>query len=288
MSDLQYKWWQNALLGLFGPITEAMPQSGFYRCNGEPVAIWRERADVYCVVGAEYKEHDPVEIWVKCARFPVSEDAYNARIETGKWPGDMTPAGQLPPSDHNRPPAALQGGSLDLEAAEQWLAGHASITDQVAADEAANMRAALLEMSKKADGQREKEKAPHMAACRQIDAKWAPAVRKPKELADRLRAMLTAWLNSQKAVKVEQAATAIAQGAEPARVDIAPRAGGARGKRAALRTEKIAVVEDMRALVLALVDHPEITELAYRIANRSAKNGVPLPGTKIDERQVAA
>lgn len=281
----QYQWWRDALRGVFGAITEASPQSGFYRCAGEPVAIWREGADIYCVIGSEYADRDPAETWLKCAKFPVSEDAYQARIETGKWPGDVAPANAAP--GHNNPPA-IAHEALSLETAEQWLAGHPSISDQVAADEAANMRAALLEMSKQADGAREKEKAPHMASCRQIDAKWAPHVRRPKEIADKLRGMLTAWLNSQKPVKIEQAAQAIAQGAEPARIDTAPKAGGARGRRAALRTERFAVIDDMKALVASLADHPEITELAARIAQRSAKNGVPLAGTHIEERQVAA
>ena len=104
--DLVY--WKNALLGILGPIHENDPQCGWYRTRPKrgyasfPVRIWRDRKDAPLRALKAGKTTDPFDIWTWCCMNPVSEDAYNAALESGApWPDDVPssyrPSKAIPP-----------------------------------------------------------------------------------------------------------------------------------------------------------------------------------------------
>lgn len=289
-----YAWWRAALDGVTGPISDGDPQPGFYRTRRQrggpwlPAAIWiDEHGAAQAVVGADYEPTDPDAIWIACAKHPVPEADYRAACESGQWPGDA-PAPARGMGD-NAPPETIEDRiAASIETAEAWLDKVGEIGDTATGDQCANMRAALLALIKDADAQRDAEKRPHLEAGRAVDAKWRPVIDGCKAVADRLRAALTPWLRKLEDEKRARAAEQIAQGATVARADTAARAGGATGKRASLRTQRRAVIEDYPAALQFFAEHPEVKELVQRLANKVAAVNGTVPGVKISTEQVAA
>ncbi len=92
--DLVY--WKNALMGILGPIHENDPQCGWYRTRPKrgyasfPVRIWRGHEGAPLRALKAGKDVDPYDVWTWCCMNPVSEDAYNAALESGApWPDDV-------------------------------------------------------------------------------------------------------------------------------------------------------------------------------------------------------
>jgi hypothetical protein len=288
-----YEWWRAALSGVFGPVHERDPQPGFYRLRrkgaDEPVAIWRDENDaVICGVGADCAAADPMATWIAVAKHPVTEADYRARCETGRWPGEALPAAERGIGD-NRPPASVaERIDEQVNAVAEWLQKTGEIASATDGDIAANMRGALLQLVKEAEAAHAVEKRPHLEAGRQVDAKWKPIIEKARAAADRLRAALTPWLKRLEKERRADAGLAIARGAEVARSDVAARAGGATGRKAALRTRRVARVTDYRAAMLFFESHAEMRALVERLAQKVAAAGGEMPGVEITEERTAA
>lgn len=292
-----YAYWQNALAGVFAAVHDGHPQPGFYKLRRhkeapwEPVAIWHDAdaaTGIAVAVGAAYEARDPGQTWLSCAKYPVTEEAYRHACEHGSWPGDPTPEEPRGIGD-NQPPDTVSGRvAAAAEKAEAWLKRVAKIETEADANEAGNMKAELIALAKEADGERDKEKRPHLEAGRSIDEKWRLIIAKPQSLAKRLLDLLTPWMNQQSEIKKAAAAEAIATGAEPARVDTKVRVGGARGRAVHMRTEKSAEIVDIMAALTFLKAHPDIIAVVQRIANKMAKDNAPMPGCKIVESKRAA
>ena len=133
----------------------------------QPVAIFTQDGAVKAAVGKEFV--DPLSIWTWCADKPVSEADYKQALATGSWPGEI---------GHNSGDLSLkeeieERASLALE----WLATN-GIKTKIDADMAANYRAALLELKKRAEAEHKTAKAPHLEAGRKVDGSTeAPVVR---------------------------------------------------------------------------------------------------------------
>lgn len=282
-----YAWWRAAVDGIFGPVHDGHPQPGFYRRRKVkdgpwlPVAIWQDDETMACAVGRDMTADDVNATWIACAKHPVPEANYRAAVETGQWP-DETPAEASTRSGHNRPPQSVpELVEIEVKDALDWLAKVGEIGSKIDGDIAANRRAALLELLKRADTEREAEKRPHLEAGRAVDAKWKPIIDTARTAADRLRSALTPWLKKLADEKAAVAAQAIAEGRDTQRMDTVARAGGGRGKQASLRTVRRAVIKDYASALQFFAEHPEIKETVQRLANKVAQVNGQVPGVEI-------
>ena len=208
MTD-EFQNWRDAIAGNEVALHADIPHPGYYKMRkGKdgpwlPVAIWRKDGHLVCRVAGDMV--DPLAVWTWCAKNPVAKDAAKQAFDTGVWPGDV----------------AIGHNSGDLSLAEEiaearsqamgWLA-KTQIADKVTADMAANYRARLLELSKKADAERDGKVRPHLDAQKAINAEYKPLVDGAKADADAIRGKLSVYLAAEEA-------KARAAAAEAARIE---------------------------------------------------------------------
>lgn len=205
MSD-EFQNWRDALAGNDVALHADVPYPGYYKMRKgkdgpyQPVAIWRKDGLLVCRVAADMV--DPLSVWTWCAKNPVAKDAAKQAFETGAWPGDVA-------IGHNSGDLSLAEEIADARSqAMGWLKS-TPIADKVTADMAANHRARLLELSKKADAERETQVRPHLEAQKAINAGWKPLVDGAKADADKIRGALSTYL----AAEEEKARKAAAEAA---------------------------------------------------------------------------
>lgn len=317
----EFQFWRDAIAGKHPTIETDRPQSGYYRMRTkkdgpyQPVAIWFRDGELVCRVGSEV--YDPFHAWTYCADKPVSKEAAKHAFETGSWPGDAPEIG------HN---------SGDLSLAEQireyaalalaWLK-KTGIKDKTTADIAANYRAKLNQLKKEADDARTTEKAPHLAAAREVDDKWRAPIADATAAAETLRAALTQFMvteekrlkeEQEKARKVEEARVAAerarieAERAEKMRVDpvaamtdpepelpvvaeiepVKVQAGGQRGRKTGLKTVTVYEITDYEAALSHVKNHPDVVAAVEKVAKAQAKTGAVVPGVAAKQEKVAA
>jgi hypothetical protein len=319
MSD-QFQFWRDALDGKSPAIHEDAPQPGYYKLRrGKdapwvPVAIWYRDGELVCRVGPDMRY--PLEVWVSCADNPVAKDDAKHAFQHGTWPGDVPVAG------HNS--QALTLAEEIADAAEQalaWLKGLGHIASKTDSDKAANWRAKLLDLSKKADKERDEKKRPHLEAGRAIDAEYKPLVTTATDAANELRDALTAWMKAEEAKlraeqeakrkaaeeeasKQREAAGAARREAEAKNLPPPPepedvplpmfdepvkvQAGGQRGRKAGLRTITVYEVTDYVAALEHCKNHPDVIAAVEKVAKAQAKAGATVPGVVTREEKVAA
>lgn len=325
----EFQFWRDALAGKPVTITADAPQPGYYKMRDRrdgawlPVAIWWHEGSLVCRVASE--KRDPLSAWTFCAGHPVPKDDAKAAFETGRWPDMPTdlPASNMP-SD---PLEALLVEIADKEAqAEALLASGAAEKIATEANKARNIQAKLLDLKKRADEMFTEEKAPFLAQGRAVDEKYRfrDAV---KSVADRLRKAYETFAKAeearlraeaQKKFAAERAAAEAARKAaeeaqakllrddpiaaltsepeplpelplapEPVKVNI----GGGFGRKAGLRTEWLAQVEDYAAATNHFADHPDVKALVEKLATKAvkaAKGAIEIPGVKVIEDRRAA
>lgn len=314
-----YTYWREALTGTFGPISADHPQPGRYRMRKgkdgpwQPVAIFMQDGAVKAAVGKEFV--DPLTIWTWCADKPVSEADYKQALATGQWPGEI---------GHNSGDLSLkeeieERASIALE----WLATN-GIKTKVDADMAANYRAALLELKKRAETEHKTAKAPHLEAGRKVDATYKPLIDTADGAAATVRTELGKYLAK---VEAEERAKAdAARKAEEARVraemerqaiELAKRmqedpiaaltepapelpvmrappepvkvtAGGQRGRVTSLKTVVSYVVTDHAKALAFFAENDDVRQLIASLATKASKAGVTVPGVERKEERVAA
>lgn len=299
-----YKYWRDALDGNFGPVHDGDPQSGFYRKKlGQnrgfaPVAIWQRGGKIICLVNG--KEQSADELWTWVCQHPITKEAYDAFMASGQWPDDAPKIGD------NRPPEGFDDlrERIEENASEAiaWLKDR-TIENQQDADRAANWRDVLNTLGKLAESERKREKEPHLNAGREVDSKYRPLTERVKEVATKLRGALTVFLNAEEkrrrakaaaeAKKAEEAAErAAAKGesepelpvAEPVKVA----AGGARGKRASLRSVTKAEITDYAQALEYFAEHSEVQALIEKLCNATIRAGGKVPGVRAETIKVAA
>lgn len=310
-----YTYWQNALKGEFGPVHDEPCHPGFYRRRISrggafvPVAVWEQGGELVALVDGRRAEPDG-SLWTYICRYPVTEEAYRQRIETGRWPDeDATVAESLePPSigDNGPPtdPAEILAGQID--AALGGVDGYAQIADDETASRAQSLRSRLLELSGQSDKIRESEKRPILEAGRAIDAKWKPLVDKAKAGADAIRKALSA--HETRKDQARRAAEAARLRAEQEAAAARARAGaagkpelkpvtppppapepvqtavrGAYGRAASIKTVKVVTVTDQDSAYGFLRTHKELTDLIAKLAQRAVDAGYSVPGTTVEE-----
>lgn len=319
---MSFEHWQKNLAGEKPEIHENEPQCGFYKMRYPkdgpwlPVAIFMHaEKGMICRVGPQ--ERDPVSVWTWCAKHPVSKDDAKVAFETGRWPGDVD-------IGHN-------SGGVDLvleieDACAQaldWLAKN-GIKTKVDADMAANYRATLLALKKRAEETHAKEKAPHLQAGRDVDKKYKPLIDATDKAGATLRIELGKYLAAEEAKARAEAEAA--RKAEEARVraemekqaierakrmqedpiatltepmpplpvmQAAPppvkvTAGGQRGRVTGLKDQTTYEVVDHDKALAFFAQHEDVIELVKSLATKVGKTGVAIPGVEKKVERVAA
>lgn len=314
----RWAWWQKALadpdaIGKTLLAAESDPQQGYYRTRfkgsqWEPVAIFYPEGSDQIVGYRNGREaRDVNELWTHCLRHPITYEAYQKAIDGGGF-ADEPPA----PVGHN------SGDADPFDAIRIEFAGEAEQADeflksevksQADADKAGIWAKRIADIAKRADAEREREKAPHLQASREVDDKWRPVIGDAKDKAAALKRHVEPFLIAQKraaeeaarkareeaarqreaaqeAANEEQRAAALAAAQEAERAaEVRNASAGRSGARVSVRTEKRAKVVDYKAAALALVDadHRDMIATIEQLAQRAVKAGIALAGVEIEE-----
>ena len=219
MDPKHYEWWRQAVadphaIGTTLPINMNNPQCGYYRTRrGDAVAIWYDSTGLMVALEGA-RPVDAEDIWSWCAKYPVSYDAYEQKMSTGRWPDDApvietrhtdintAPAG----IGHNMPPEGFETvKALALQEIE--LGKHhlkQPITTQDQANQLGVWATTVTKLATDAERQRKTEKEPHLEAGRQVDAKWNPIIDELKQLAKSIKAHLDGWMKEQERLEKER------------------------------------------------------------------------------------
>jgi len=310
MSD-EFQNWRDALAGKEVALHADLPHPGYYRMRERkdgpwlPVAIWTKDGVLTARVGPN--KRDPFDIWTRCAKHPVKMEDAKSVFGGSAWPGEIG-------IGHNSGNASLaEEINETVTQALDWLRD-TGVTDKVTMDMAANYRAKLLDLSKKADGERDAKVRPHLEAQREINAEYKPLVDSAKTAAETVRGALTVYMaaEQEKARKAAEEAARVenekraaehrkameaqkssaAPEPPPVPIFVAPepvkiQAGGQRGKKASLREMTRWRVDDYAATLAYVKDHPEIKAAVEKIAFAQARTGASVPGVSSYIEQVA-
>lgn len=301
MSD--YTYWQNALIGHFGPVHDGDPQPGFYRKKNkgsvdQAISIWLENGDLFAASGNQWL--DPDDIWSWCCRTPITEELYRAISEKGQsWPDAIEEmiGSNNPPTDE----AAIDEIDSAISAANAELAK--PVTDQAGADRLGNHRDRLAKLYKDREAARKTEKQPHMDAAQAVDARFKPILARVEEAGSKIKKAITSWLLIEERRRNEEAVAEMKRQEEqrkaalnanlplpepmPVPVVDRPKAGTA-GRATALRTYKRAEITDYKAALSHFEGNSEVKELIQTLADRCVRAGVDVPGCKVIEEKRAA
>jgi hypothetical protein len=323
MSD-EFQNWRDALAGKEVALHADIPSPGYYKLRAAkdgpwlPVAIWTKDGVLTARVGPDTK--DPFDIWTRCAKTPVKKDDAKQAFATGAWPGDVT-------IGHNSGDLSLADEIKDaIGQVLEWLAA-TGVTDKTSMDRAANYRARLIDLAKKADAERDGKVRPHLDAQREINAEYKPLVDSAKATADTVRDALSRYMAAEQekaraaaaeAARVEnerrlaehkrqqeEAARIAASRPAQAKINdplpppieepvmVAPepavklQAGGQRGKKVSLREFTKHRVDDYRLALAHAQDHPDVRAAVEKVCFAQARAGATVPGVSSYIEQVA-
>lgn len=315
MTEDPFAWWRNALAGTRGPINANDPMLGFYRQKRkdgtfEPVAYWLDSGsgELRCHVNGRSPDvHRMVEIWPYVSRYPISEQAYWHRIDTGQWLDNDAAAADVakgPEID----PATDPIGSMrqEIEKAKAGAASYSTVDSDEQAAKAQTLRSALTALAGRADKARKKEKDPHLEASKAVDAKWQPLVKSAQDAADAIRAALSAWetlkLENQRRADEEnrklqeQAAKdkewadagnepppATPQKVAPNTPPPATQIKGASGRTATVGIRKVVKSIDLEKAFLQFGGLPEVYQMFMALAQKAVDAGRDVPCAEIRE-----
>jgi hypothetical protein len=292
-----WAWWEDALTGRIGNITTT-PEWGYYKTKTkagpwEPVAIWQdEQGNWYARRNNRPVEAD--EVWTWCCRHPITHDAYEQAVESGKWADDDPTVVSMIGHNVGDDLEALRD---QIENAAVGAEAYLTITTDDQAGKAQSLRARMNELAGTADKAREKLKRPHLEAGKAVDAEWMPLVRDAKAIADLLRKGIEAYqtvkLQEQRRLEAErrreeEAARRAGEEvvAPPPPPPIEDKVKGTYGRAATVGVETVvAEVTDQDALYKYMRDRSEVLACLTELARRAVKAGrTDIPGIKLEER----
>lgn len=312
-----YEFWQNALQGNFGQLSEGDSHPGFWRRRTSRagkftgVAIWPDEAgNLVCV--SDKRQADPAETFSYCVKHPVSEAAYRTWEETGMWPDEdsaMVDSLSPPPSGHNAPADEAEMLQDQINSAVAGVDAYTEIKDDEAASRAQGLRSRLLELSGTAEKSHKVEKAPSLEEGRRIDKRWFPLRDLAKTGADKIRAALSAHetrkdqirraeeaarqkaaqeAERERLVAIEAGKPAPAPAPEPPPQPIPVPATSIKsgyGRAASVKSVKVATVTDQDAAYQGMKTHPELVALIAALAQRAVNAGHTVPGVSVEEKK---
>jgi hypothetical protein len=225
-----------------------------------------------------------MEIWQYANKNPITTEAYWHRMDTGTWADNDAGAGASPEIDPEQDPA----GSLKAEiaAAKAGLDAYKAIDSDEQAARAQTLRAALTALSGKADKARATEKAPHLQAGKDIDAKWQPLVRDAAVAANTLREAMQAWEDyKRESLRRAEVSSAISKiPVEPNTPPPASQIKGATGRTASVRIKKVVTAIDLQKAWEQFGGQPEVYNLLLELAQKATDAGIVVPGATIEEK----
>ncbi len=324
MSDNQWAYWQSALAG--NPnrdlIQKGNPQSGYYRDKNRAVGIWRNAdGSIKWTVTSGYRPATVDELDENLFGFivnrPITYEEFRRVLEGGKFSDHVDMPDLTPGIGHNAAPLhEVIAEQIEAKRAEAraWLE---SIGGEIATKEHAekigNYANVFSQMEKKAEEQRKAEKQPLDEQVKAVQERWGPVTKAADEAKRYAKKLYEAFGQKELARQREEEARRRAelqrQQEEAARlaqdrgeapppppVELAlppakPKASVGGGK-IAMRTRKVVVVTDPRALLehFARLDPPpvELVELASKIGKKAAEAGLSVPGLELKEETYAA
>lgn len=310
MIDKTRKWHDDCLKGVVGPRYATEPAEGEYRCRREDKSVyavyfWYDRtaegAPLRCHIdGKNVSEEKALRTWEYCgAKNCITPENYWNYIDHGQWLDNdafAAAAANGPEID----PATDPIGSADAEiaTASTTIENYKIIDSDEQASRAQTARSSLTTMAGKFDKQREAEKAPHLRAAKEVDARWMPRINLAKDCANEIRTALQTWEDQKReAARKAQAetdriarehATATHQAAEAGRPapppppkPVAPnmpapaaQIRGASGRAASVTVANIITNIDLDKCFAKFRTAPELRELFMSLADKSMKAGI--------------
>lgn len=329
-----YEYWREKLTGKDPDPPEDRTQMplGFWRMQrGEPLAVWIDadgrRVGLRGFFGAtRMLSQIHMEGIAEQGSFgkAVAEEDYRAAFNLGRWPDTdavvsaqvrpPSPRGSNNPPDDDSPEAIAE----QIEAARQQISEYTTIDSDQKAGAAQSLRSRLLELSRKSDKLREKEKAPHFEAAKGVDAKWQPLVKSAKAGADQIANTLSDYMTAKAAAEAKAAREAekraeeerrrleresglseaeidrsqdllgaiLGEPPEPAPVPTpVTRIKGGYGRPGVVKGVKVVTIVDQDKVYATFRDDQGVKELLTRLAQRAVDNGLSVPGVEIAERR---
>jgi len=258
------------------------PMPGFYRTKKmEPVAIFDDGDELVIQVdGKELAQHRHEACWLHVALRPVSEEDYNSRLETGKWPDEDGAVARANTERHDpQSPADYETILADLAAD---VKDYARIDSDEASARAAGLRNKVNELAASADKQRAELKAPHLKAGQEVDRIWQPPIKYAKELNEMLRKSIAAW----ETLKLKAAREAAEQDRQSNVPEPSKQVRPTYGRAMSVGTKReVAEIEDADALFAWLKENArqDIYPAMLQMAQRAVNGGATPAGVRIEE-----
>jgi len=181
-----YTYYENAMNGKYGTVTETDYMVGFYKTKkAVPVAIFHDSEGVPHMLEGDEEVGDNRQslVWMSCCTRAISEDEYNKLL----WPTNDGVDALYSPLPDTTP-----------EALTERLREMTQISTQITDDHSANILADLLRLSttvlKRAEDQMKADKKPHDDAAAKAKSKWDEAVSLAKKLKEDAISSLTPWM----------------------------------------------------------------------------------------------
>lgn len=300
--DRTNTWWRAALTGIRGPIDADNPMAGFYRSKNKDkslsaVAIWYDSNTNelrYQENGRDVDDQRARERWPYVSKRPISAEVFWAFRETGKWididDSAQAPVGMLPYRTDDPANVSL---AKEIVTAKQSAAKYAKVESDEEMTLAQSLRAKIQELAGKADKLRTEEKEPHLAASRDVDAKWQPMIKEAKATADGIRKAMQDW-NDFKLSQLEAAKKA-AEAAVVEDMDVAPpvisnapmpstqiRGGG--GRAASVGIKLIVTAVDLDKAFRQFRDTPEVMAVLMSLAQKAIDAGLTCEAATVEKK----
>ena len=277
------------------PFHDGFPQPGLYSIfgGGDPVRIIEVEGNVLVLV-SEAVSDEPNQVWLKCGRNDVSFEAYNCRVETGRWPGaavQSTPGiGDNQPPDY--PPEDLL--PMEVEKAKEWLATVGfELKSDVDAHNAANRADAISKLRLKVEKVHEEEKAPHLTTCKEIDSRFLPKVKAGNVVIKALKDAITRYDFKKREELLAKLKKVVELCADPGSASVvtpppaAPISYGNVGRKVSVKAKPLAKIIDQDAVYQFFRDDPAVVELLQKLAQRSVDSDIVPAGVEKVEGSVA-
>lgn len=303
--DRSFDWWKSALTGARGPIDADNPMPGFYRWVWKKptgttmgvVAYWYDSHDQSLRCQVDGRDIDDIKArtrWPHDSRRPISEKVFQAFRDTGKFI-DVDEAAQAAESaDDDTPEGKV---AKEVAAAKKSAEKYTKVDSDEEMALAQSLRAKLQELAGVADKAREAEKAPHLQAGRDIDARWQPIIKDARATADTIRKAMEAFNNwkleqadrarvmadvrAREATERGQASPApVASNAPPPSVQVS----GGGGRAAHVGVKSVVTAIDLEKAWKQFGGSPEVYELLLQMAQRAIDAGIETPCATVEKR----
>ena len=289
-------YWLKRRDGIKPPFHDGFPQPGLYSIfgGGDPVRIIEVEGNVLVLV-SEAVSDEPNQVWIKCGRNDVSFEAYNCRVETGRWPGASEERGIGDNQAPDYPPEDLL--PMEVEKATEWLATTGELKSDVDAHNAANRAATIAELRLKVEKIHKAEKAPWLLGGDEVDGRFLPKTKNATAAERTLKDAVRKWDDKKKreaaAAQMIAAAAIIAEekarGRETVEIRVPPPAPtvpasyGNVGRKVSVKAKPLAKITDQDAVYRFFKSDSAVVDLLQKLAQRAVDSDmVPIGVEKVE------